>query len=228
MTCLVLLPGMDGTGLLFAPFVPALDDAIKTLVIAYPTQQVLDYTQLEVYVRERLPADEPFVLLGESFSGPIAISIAANPPGNLTGLILCCSFARNPRPALSGLKALANVVVGLKSAAMASPFLFGSYSNAMLRCQLGRALAQVSSMVMRARLRAVMEVDVTERLRQIRLPLLYLRATHDRLVPASAGKLVATHAPQARIVDVDGPHMLLQAMPATAANSVQRFVEQPT
>ena len=54
MTCLVLLPGMDGTGSLFSDFVAARGELIQPVVVAYPPQQVLDYAQLDVYVRERL------------------------------------------------------------------------------------------------------------------------------------------------------------------------------
>ena len=63
MTCLVLLPGMDGTGSLFSQFVAALGAPIKPVVVAYPPDQVLDSVQLEAHARERLPASEPFVLL---------------------------------------------------------------------------------------------------------------------------------------------------------------------
>ncbi|MBX9790721.1 MAG: hypothetical protein K2Y37_17530 [Pirellulales bacterium] len=38
MTTLVLLPGLDGTGSLFADFVSALDGQIETVVVAYPAR----------------------------------------------------------------------------------------------------------------------------------------------------------------------------------------------
>jgi pimeloyl-ACP methyl ester carboxylesterase len=215
---------MDGTGTLFSNFITALGEPIKPVVIAYPTERALDYAQLEAHVRERLPANEPFVLLGESFSGPIAISIVANPPHNLAGLILCCSFARNPRPALAGLKPFTTFVPSL-TATLASPFLLGRYSTAALRLQLDAALKQVPPHVMQARLRAVIDIDVTESLKQVRVPIHYLRATYDRLVPQSAGALISSIAPQTRIVSADGPHMLLQACAIAAARIVTDFIE---
>ena len=36
MTALVLLPGMDGTGDLFAPLLSALPPALRTIVVRYP------------------------------------------------------------------------------------------------------------------------------------------------------------------------------------------------
>ena len=72
MTALVLLPGMDGTGDLFAPLLSALPPALRTIVVRYPCDRPLGYAG-----RTRGPKDQPFVLLGESFSGPIAAAIAA-------------------------------------------------------------------------------------------------------------------------------------------------------
>src|SRR4051812_248219 len=97
MTTLVLLPGLDGTGELFAAFIAALPGR-DVRVIAYPADRAMTYSQLEEFVREGLPRGEDYFLLAESFSGPIGISIAATTPPRLKGLILCGTFATNPLP----------------------------------------------------------------------------------------------------------------------------------
>lgn len=226
MTRLVLLPGMDGTGTLFGPFTAALGGRMPVITVTYPADQPLDYAQLQVRVRECLPMDEPFLLLGESFSGPVAIAIAANAPRNLAGLILCCSFATNPRPSLAILKPLIRVLPDIRSARMASPLLLGASATPALQQQLGAALARVSIEVLRARLRATMEVDMKDALQRVSVPILYLRATLDRLVPKSACDLIASLAPQTHIAEVRAPHMLLQAAPAESAAIVNVFEEQ--
>src|SRR5687768_1455482 len=126
---LVLLPGMDGTGLLFADFVAALGAQVETQVLRYPPDEILGYAELEARVRAALPTDRPLVLLGESFSGPIAISIAATPPPNLRGLILCCTFARFPLPA--SIKALAKLLPTPHhtSSRWVSRYLFGQHQS---------------------------------------------------------------------------------------------------
>jgi pimeloyl-ACP methyl ester carboxylesterase len=223
MTRLVLLPGMDGTGKLFCGFTTALGARMAASVIAYPPTHPLGHTQLEAYVRERLPVDEPFILLGESFSGPLAISLAAGAIPNLCALILSCSFARNPRPALAGLKPLIRFLPKLGSSALASALLLGRYVTPQLRRQLDDALAPVSRQVLNARLQTVVEADASAALRRVRTPILYLRATRDRIVPPQASLEIAGLAPHTYIEAVEGPHMLLQTAPAAAAQAIVRF-----
>ena len=103
MVALVLLPGLDGTGLLFADFAASFGPEVKVIVASYPTDTPLGYSELESVARTFLPQDQPFFLLAESFSGPIGIAIAASSPPGLLGLVLCCSFARNPVPMLAPL-----------------------------------------------------------------------------------------------------------------------------
>jgi pimeloyl-[acyl-carrier protein] methyl ester esterase len=102
----LVLPGMDGTGQLLGRFLEALGPEVRAIVVSYPIAQALDYSQLEACARKMLPSDQPFVLSGESFSGPIAVSIAASSPNGLRGLVLCCSFVKNPRPEFGPLKSL--------------------------------------------------------------------------------------------------------------------------
>jgi surfactin synthase thioesterase subunit len=71
-TPLVLLPGLDGTGTMFAPFVAELPPWIEPVVLDYPAEP-LGYADLARRLATRLPEDRPFFLLGESFGGPLAL-----------------------------------------------------------------------------------------------------------------------------------------------------------
>jgi pimeloyl-[acyl-carrier protein] methyl ester esterase len=124
---------MDGTGELFAPLVAALGDAAVPLVIAYPPDQVLGYAALTEWVRARLPCDRPYVLLGESFSGRVAIALAASRPPGLLGLILSCSFSRNPTPFLRPFKHLLGALpVSASALRVIAPLLVGAGSSRLL------------------------------------------------------------------------------------------------
>jgi pimeloyl-ACP methyl ester carboxylesterase len=225
MVALVLLPGLDGTGLQFANFAASWRSDIKIIVAAYPTHATLGYPELEPIARSFLPKDQPFILLGESFSGPIAISIAASRPPGLLGLILCCSFARNPRPSLSALRPLLRVApISALPLSLLSFFVLGRFSSPALRRSLAESLAQVSPSVLRARARAVLSVDFSAALSRIDVPVLYLRASEDRLVPQSASQEVAALAPTTKVVEFSAPHCLLQVLPSQVAAVIHEFI----
>jgi len=208
---------MDGTGELFAPFIAALGDEFEVRAVRYPGDHRGGYEELETLARAAIPHNRPYVLLGESFSGPIAVSIAASAPGQLRGLVLCCTFARNPRPGLAVLKPL---VHALPFKALPAGWLVAG----QMRTAFMRAMDQVTAPALRARMRAVLSVDVCDRLAACEVPILYLRAMHDRLVPLAAAELIAHIKQAARIAEFDAPHFLLQTAPEQAAREVAAFV----
>ncbi len=221
---LVLLPGMDGTGDLFVPLIAALDPSLTPEIVRYPDVP-LDYAGHVAVARERLPNDAPYVLLGESFSGPVAITLAASAPPRLLGVVLCASFVRRPRIALQVLRPLVGFVhPRMVPAPIAELALMGRYATPELRRAHSDCLRTVSRRTLSARLEAVADVDVTETLAGLRLPLLYLRGREDRVVPASAMRLFMRHAPSARVLDIEGPHFLLQTKPRESAAALLEFV----
>ena len=226
MTRLVLLPGLDGTGELFAPFVAALG-AIPSRVIAYPHDREMGYAELESHAAAKLPTEEDFVLLAESFSGPIGISLAASRPPRIKGLILCASFAANPLPLFGPLAGFVSAAPAFKiPARLAEPWLYAGRATAELREAHASAIARVSAKVINARVAAVLGVDYLARLSKVAVPILYLRAKADRLIPASAGRLILDSHPDVDLVEIDGPHFLLQCEPAACADAVGKFFER--
>jgi pimeloyl-ACP methyl ester carboxylesterase len=224
---LVLLPGMDGTGDLCAEFVAALGLDFPVITVRYPTTEFLDYTALVALARSRLPSERPFVLLGESFSGPVAISLAASAPPGLVGLILCCSFARNPHRWFRSLRFLLQLVpVKHIPITLAARMLLGRFASPERCSAFGNTLAQVSPAVLRARMRTVLTIDVTSKLKEVSVPVLYLRASEDRVVPSSVAEDIAKALPHVRIVNIKAPHFLLQALPSEAAQIVREFLHE--
>lgn len=218
---------MDGTGSLFQPLMNQLGLSFDIRVVHYPATDALGYEALERLVISSLPKGEPFMLLGESFSGPIAISIAAAQPPGLTGLILCSSFAVSPRPLLSALWPLVKALSPRRApSAVLDHLLLGRYSNKALRSALSSAVRQLSPAVFSARMRAIHSVNVLAKLKSISVPVLYLQATEDRLVPPSSCALVQRELPAIRVISIAAPHCLLQAAPGDAALAIGTFAEQ--
>ena len=222
----MLLPGMDGTGDLFAPLLTALGPDVPAVVVRYPNEP-LDYAAHEEFVRSALPTSGPYVLLGESFSGPIAISIAARRPNGLVGYILCSSFVTSPRTALRLLRPLLGLFPPQHvPPPLATYFLMGKFATAELRAMHAQVLRRVSPSTLVARLKAIAGVDVRDMLGRARVPALYLRATEDRLVPRSATRAFTECVSNARVVDIEAPHFLLQANPTAAAQAIRDFMRQ--
>jgi pimeloyl-ACP methyl ester carboxylesterase len=223
---LVLLPGLDGTGILFRRFVEAVGASVDTQIVAYPADQPMNYSELETWVREALPKDRPYVVLGESFSGPIAIRLGANPPSGLVGLILCVTFAKNPYPLLSWAGALArSLPLHALPSWVKGPFMWGSSSTERGRLQAELATAVVENDVLRHRVASVLAVDETTSLARIQTPTLVLHASDDRVVPRAATEHIMYSLPYAELVEIRGPHMLLQIRAAECATAVVRFMQ---
>lgn len=209
-TNLVLLPGLDGTGHLFAGLLPHLGTGVCPTVIAYPQDASLGYRELIEYTRARLPPG-PLVILGESFSGPIAIALAASHP-EVRGLIMCCTFARTPWPLprasarLARLSALQGV--GLRLA-------LGRFATTANLQAITKVVAAVPADVIERRLREILTVDVTSELSRLQAPVLSLQASHDRLVPRQ---------PLPNPMELTGPHFLLQHAPEAAARAILAWI----
>lgn len=220
---LVLLPGLDGTGDLFAPLVAALRE-IDCQVIAYPPDREMDYAEHEAHVRAQLPQDD-YVLLAESFSGPVGVSIAASSAPNLRGLILCCSFASNPLPLFGPLSRLVGMFPAPRiPPRVFAPLLYAGHATAELRRAHGKAMAKVSARALRGRVAAILSVDCSPLLRRIRVPMLYLLARRDRLISRSAFERLDRLRPDIQLREFDAPHFLLQTLPAESAAQIAEFI----
>lgn len=225
---LVLLPGMDGSGLLFAPFLRALPGWVKPLVVPYPQERPLDYQGHVEIVMAALPLDGPFVLLGESFSGPLALMAAARRPKGLIGVILSATFVKWPL-ALPPFFARLIVSLGafrLKSTQLFSRIVMGKNASAELKELFPQVLARLTPEVLAARARAVMTVDCMKELRTCPVPLLALVSDRDRIIADRCPEEMQRIRPDMEIVHFDAPHLILQLATAEAVEHVCRFMSK--
>jgi pimeloyl-[acyl-carrier protein] methyl ester esterase len=224
---LVVLPGLDGTATLLSEFKSAcLASFSSVTTVSYPLDMALNYAELETLARSALPKGKPFVLLGESFSGPIALSIAANPPPGLVGLVLSATFAKNPVALLKPFASLTRFApVRTLPVSVLSWFLLGRWATPQLKTALRAALNSVAPAVLRTRAAESLRVDVTPCLSNVSIPVLYLRAANDRLIFSGSGDKILSAIPHAKHINIPGPHLLLQAVPVTCAKAVSDFAK---
>jgi pimeloyl-ACP methyl ester carboxylesterase len=222
---LVLLPGLDGTGDLFAPLLSRLDSSVERVVVGYPLEKTLGYEALTSIARRALPTTGPYVILGESFSGPIAAQLASEQLGDLRGLILCASFVSSPMPHLRPFEWLLGVgPVQTFARWLAPTTLLGRFQTHELRELLVRTLSRLPRSVLVARIRAVLAANSIAAFARIRAPTMYLQGTEDTLLPASCVDEVCRLAPKTRVVKIVAPHCVLQCAPDEAARAIGEFL----
>lgn len=180
-------------------------------------------------IQSFVPASDPYFLLAESFSTPLAIQFAAANPHNLKGLILAAGFAKSPvgefRSSLGSL--LAPMIFHLPVPQFAVNYLLiGSDAPESLKQSVRAVTASVRPRVMAARLRAVLACDVRSDLRKVAVPVLYIRATRDRLVPRNCGDEIQAILPTTSVIELDGPHLILQREPKQSAEAVGQFIQE--
>lgn len=227
------MPGMDGTACLFGPFQEALDSiSFPHQLIAYPTEYPLGYEELQALVLKQLPDGEEFLLVAESFSGPLALRLASERPRGLVGVVLVASFVRPPLP----LPAPVSACLGF-AAAWLAPLLFHwppprwAQRLLLLGCDasdeevrwLSAAIAVVRPSVFGRRISEIMSVDVRQHLKDCPVPLLYLQASRDNLVQATCARTITQIHSGIPLVKLAGPHLLLQRAPAASAEAIRRW-----
>jgi pimeloyl-[acyl-carrier protein] methyl ester esterase len=226
---LVLLPGLDGTGDLFNEFIVALPSGFQAITVRYPTTRSLSYAQLVPLVRDATPTSDPFVLVAESFSTPLAIQIGAEGPPNMKALVLCAGFATSPvrgwRRFLAS--ALAPILFRLPLPAFLAKRVLAGWDAPIEFVRAVRtAISSVTATVLTDRLRSVFSCDVRTALRKVRIPILYLRARQDELVGAASLEKIRQIQPNITVADIDGPHLLLQRRPIEAFTVIENFLRQ--
>jgi pimeloyl-ACP methyl ester carboxylesterase len=227
MPKLILLPGMDGTGKLFEPLTNQFDSTSDIEVVEYPADQSLSYPDLINLVRSAIPQSEPFVLLAESFSSPLAVMCAASGPSNLKGLILCAGFVSSTvygwrQSIYSRLASL--ILKRTPPDIVIRSFLVGPNASTALLAAIRSAISSVDSKVLAHRLRTILTCDARAYLAKVQVPMLYLQATQDRLVGPSCLEEIRHIKPQMTVEQIGGPHLLLQQEPEKSAAAIKAWL----
>ena len=220
----LFLPGMHGTSRLFDRLLKVLPDGLTPRVVSYPTDEVLGYDAL--MERIELP-QEPFAIVAESYSGPMAIRIAARGPANLRAVVLVATFARSPWPMIPRWAAtfvrpwlfkIPLPQVGLRRA------LLGDDAPREQIVEVCEEQRRCRPEVLAARIRHVLSVDVRRELHGIKVPMLYLGGSRDRVVPLRAARELKSLRPDIEEFFIDSPHAVLQRRPTESAALIGWFL----
>jgi pimeloyl-ACP methyl ester carboxylesterase len=221
----ILVPGMDGTGKLFRPLLQALPASLLPRVVPYPAGATT-FADVESAIVAAFPPSGPFAILAESFSGPAALAAASRMPAGLVAVVLAASFVRSPCPGpVSRLRGLARgplVRLGAHSALLRRILHAGAPEE--IAAEALAVIRSVDARLLAARARQALSADSRDILRACPVPILLLRASRDRLVPARTAREMKAIRPDLEEVVLDAPHLVLQSRPADAARAIEEFV----
>ena len=209
---LVLVPGIDGTGLLFYRQLPLLERryAVTTTRLRDDAARMGDLVDdLHAAVSAAAPDGRPVTLLGESFGGALALSYALAHPERVGRLVILNSFAHFGSPARlwMGYHLLRATPWGLMRGVRQ---LNGRRMHSLRTSsdEIRRFLDLMQTTTREgylARLHILRHYDIRARLSSIQSPVLYLAADRDVLVPAvDHARLMTSLTPRASMRVLEG------------------------
>lgn len=205
----LLLPGLDGTGLLYYRQLEALEQRYRVRAWELPRHGAFDYPDLIEEIDRATEAEEPgsMVVVGESFGGTVAMHLALARPERVRTLVLVNTFPRYRRQGR------------IRLACRLAPLLRWSVSQRVKNAVAERTLAfegidaddrrryreiieHVDPIGYRRRLELVRCVDLRARLEEIAVPTILFASGRDKLVPSIAeARFMASRIPRARLYE---------------------------
>ena len=221
---ILLLPGMDGTGDLFREFVSHTPRTFAPRVVPLP--DLASYDDLLTALVTEVPPHGKLAILGDSFSGPLAVRLAAQHRHRVAAVILCNSFIVAPRTSLFRFLPWRLLFAFPPPAVAIRVVLAGrSASNGLVE-DVRVAAAKCGARTLAARLSTVLTLQADSIPLEIACPVLALHGTADRLVPSANADAIVSAFPHCQRRDMPGPHLLLQTHPVQAWAAIEEFVRE--
>ena len=223
---LILLPGLNGTTGLFAPLLKCVDGNFEILPISFPTQEKLSYQELTTFVLEKIESVQgDYIVLGESFSGPLALFVSEKKPDGLLGVVLVSTFISAPNFRI-GRYLPWTLGFLLVRPLYRIRMIFSKSENRYIVAMMSVELKKASPDVLAFRIQEVFSVDATESLRNCNVPVVYFRGLRDIVVPKKNLRKILSVKPDVNVVEFKAPHFLLQTEPQQVFSEIKRFAEK--
>jgi pimeloyl-ACP methyl ester carboxylesterase len=170
-----------------------------------PLQEPWTLNHFRDYVLAQLPANQPFVLLGHSFGGQLAVRIAAEQPTNLKAMVLIGPAGIIDRTILKILKRTLFRLIA-KTGKFTS-FFFSKAATNYLENRARRMLYRTAratdyyqaSQLLRETMTQVIKDEVIEDLPQVKVPTLLIWGDRDRFTPVRNAAQFVTRLPSAQL-----------------------------
>ena len=220
----VLIPGMDGTGMLFDPILESIPAGVEVITLSLLQDSAAGYVDQAQYVINRI-GNEPIVLVAESYSGMVAYNMLKIGYQNVHHIIFAASFISLPSRLALLVRYLPMVAFRSRIIpnSIMGRLLFGHYSNPRLISLFYRALDHVANDVLKHRLNQIATISCPDT--PIEIPCSYIRPKGDKLVSKSALEPFQRLCRKLTVYEVEGTHFVLQTSPKKCWQLIQSAVE---
>jgi len=182
---------------------------IDATVVSYPEDIYLTHQQLAKLVLDIVPCSEPYVILAESYSGPVACLLAAHPVGNLCAVVFVASFVSLPWGAIGRWIAeiLPTALFRPRTPAWILRWLLMDADTPIeMISEAQDIIARVRPEVLAQRLRDSLNADFGPTLRDSTVRVVCLVPESDRLLGERGLRGFLAAKPSIEVVRVAGPH----------------------
>ena len=214
----LLIPGLDGTGLLFYRQLDALSARHRACPWRFGTKAGFDLSDLTREIGDRTAGEAggSILVVGESFGGLVALSYVLHFPERVQRLILVNAFPYYRRQERIRLARALVPFMNLKLGRLVKNYvvdrtLLGEGILKEDRRRYHDIVSQVDPAAYRRRLELVQKVDLRPKLGEIAVPTVLLASGRDKIVPSIAeARFMAERIPRAQVHEFpDAGHALL-------------------
>ena len=225
---LALLPGLDGTGILFEPLLDVLPERFQPVVCCYPNDNMMCLNSLAEGIESELAHLSDLVFVAESFGSLVAINLLRRRQVRPRAVVFVVGFGNSPCPVLLRLVQLipAHLVPWQRFPLMALKwFVFGDTGGQSERSLFNRAGASVNPEVLMHRLKLIASTPFVNLDANWSLPVADVRADSDRLVRARCASWFRQRFSDIQTVSFPGGHYLLQMHAPAFAEWLEYYLD---
>lgn len=224
----VLLPGLDGSGLLFEPLIAHSDGDRNLVVVSYPAEGDQSISRFVEIVEKRISGLDSFHLVVESFSTLVGLRLVSNLPEKVCSLTIAGGFYGPPvnLPVARFPDSLLQILFGIiLPRRLTSLLLLNSESHPDVEELLSLALSKLGGRAIEKRVRALFEDWCVDFRGGMQIPSLLLLPKNDRLVSKHSQRRLREQIGTGSVREIDGPHLILQARPDLCWSLITDFIQ---
>lgn len=221
----LVFPGMHGNAVLLEDFQQLAPPQFDVFTHELPSDE-WRYEHLAEHFDGAVSTHQRCMLIGESFSGPLVVKLAARYPHIVSRVILVASFVTPPTPLLARFLPWSWLMKFPMSESTVEHWMLGKGHDKAFVNHVRQQVDSAPARTMAGRMRQIIHINATDDLQKLKCPLLYLRATNDRIVPTKCGDRVKELYSECELTSLPGTHLILQTHATEAWEQISQFAEK--